>query len=150
MTTTSRPLGSTRSLASGVGCGAVIVVYTAKNMDIEKGILMRGDIMNGSTLRVSFIYFISHDHDQSVLKTLSRSLVQLSALWPFFLLVLLCICASSYQGHGTRGEPLSLQFGTTIIIMTLLLLPMSIMWILPSTCHYILFRIMVLNSALYR
>ena len=41
MATTSRPLGSTRSLASGVGCGAVIVVYTAQKIDIEKGIFRR-------------------------------------------------------------------------------------------------------------
>jgi hypothetical protein len=41
MATTSRPLGSTRSLDSGVGCGAVIVVYTAQKIDIEKGIFRR-------------------------------------------------------------------------------------------------------------
>ena len=38
MATTSKPLGSTRSLASGVGWGAVIVVYTAQKIDIENGI----------------------------------------------------------------------------------------------------------------
>ena len=41
MATTSRPLGSIRSLGSGVGCGAVIVVYTAQKMDIENGILRK-------------------------------------------------------------------------------------------------------------
>ena len=41
MATTSRPLGSTRSSAFGVGCGAVLVVYTAQKIDIEKGIFSR-------------------------------------------------------------------------------------------------------------
>lgn len=41
MATTSRPIGSTRSLASGVGCGAVIVVCTAQTIDRENGILRR-------------------------------------------------------------------------------------------------------------
>ena len=41
MATISKPLGSTSSLASGVGCGAVTVVYTAQKIDIEKGIFRR-------------------------------------------------------------------------------------------------------------
>lgn len=38
---TSRPLRSIRSLASGVGCGAVTVVYTAQRMDMENGMRRR-------------------------------------------------------------------------------------------------------------